>query len=352
MKNENKVRKRKPWIRILAIVLVLTMIFSYWSTSLISIKIASDSDNAAMSYLAGNTEYVNESKTSRLMIQLRNKFKKPTSFADYYELASTKIAEAKYEEALGYVEECIKLISNDPNHNKYSDLMIKKGCLLTLLGRGEEAIEPLRGALELEPDNKDIYLVLAQIYYDRNEIQDLGEILKSYLELASDDVDMRVTYMQTLFSIGEYEEADKQLDILGNITTGQDETVTNEVKHFKVLTKMQLGDFKAAYDKLCEMDGLEETYTDIYMNKGICKMSLGEYEEAVEFYTTSIDKGQNVQYCYYTRGICKITGDMPDYEAAYGDLKAAAQYEGIDRDEETAALANELIEQAFVTETK
>jgi len=347
MKNENRVRKRRLWIRILAIFLVLTMIVSYCATSLISIKIVSDPDNAALSYLADNTEYVNQNSASRLMTQIGNKIGQPVGFTDYYELASSKIAETKYKEALPYVNQCINLISKDSEPDKYVDLMIKKGCLLTLIGRGEEAITPLREALELKSDSKEIYLVLAQIYYDQNNFEGLGEVLKAYLELESEDVDTRVTYAQALYSNGDFENAKEQFNIVEASVSGDNQTMTNEVKHYQALIELQLGDFENAYIKLCEMDGLENSFPDILTNKGLCKMGLGEYKEAVEFYTTSIEKGQQVQYCYYTRGICEITGEEPDYEAAYNDLVMAAEYEGEDRDEETAALARELIEQAF-----
>lgn len=284
------------------------------------------------------------------MMQIRNRTRKPSGYLAYYEMASALIAQAEYEKALPYVDECTKLITKETNPDEYVDLMIKKGCLLTLLGREDEAIDPLNEVLGIKPDTKDVYMVLAQIYYDKGDFNKLGETLEAYLKIAPDDVDMRVTYAQSLYSTGDLEDAEKQFDIVEQSLTKEDEEMTNEVKHFKMLIDLQKGDFENAYEKLCEMDGLEDKYPDIYMNKGLCKMSLGEYDEAAEFYTTSIEKGQQVQYCYYTRGICELTGDKPDYEAAYNDLKMAVEYEGEDRDEETSELAKEILEQAFETE--
>ena len=53
------------------------------------------------------------------------------------------------------------------------------------------------------------------------------------------------------------------------------------------------------------------------------------------------------QYCYYSRAVCKISQEEPDYEGTFNDLKAAIEYNEEDRNEETAQMATELINQLF-----
>lgn len=343
-----KKKKRKIWIRLVAILLILTMAVGYWASALIDIKIADDASNAAMSYLATNTEYVKANKTARFL-NLVQSMKPTESLDDYYLQASMRIGSARYEDALPYIDKCLELCSPVKNKAVYVDVLTKKGCLLALLERDDEAIDALNLVLETEPAATDVYLVLAQIYLEKNDVEKIEETLNSYLEYDPDDIDIRVTYMQTLIAQGKEDEAAEQGKL---VVTDSNATETNLDDAYHILGLIDFGN-KNFSDALKSFDKIKDTagnYPDLFYDKGICYMSDGEMDKATEFFTKSIEAGYNKQESMYSRGVCEFSKDEPDYQSAVNDLVAAYEYSEEDRDEETAAMAEEFLKAIAATE--
>lgn len=339
-------KKKRVWLRILALFLVLTMVVGYWASAITNIKIASDASNAAMSYLADSTEYVNAGRTERFADLVRS-FRGEDTLEDCYRQASIKIGAAKYEEALYFINKCLDKSSPVQSRETYIDALTKKGCLLTLLGRDEEAIESLKLALATEPTLSDVYLVLAQIYLNRNQVAELESTVEGYLEIVPEDLDMRVTYMQTLAAEGKDEEASEQGYM---IVENSESTASQQEDSYYVIAinYFKQENFEAALENLNKVIDQDGKYTDLYYDKGICYLSMGELESAVDAFSESIDKGMSVQNCYYSRAVTEFTKENADYEAAYKDLVAARDYQGEDRDEETVAMAEEFLDAAYV----
>lgn len=338
---DKKKRKRKLWIRLVALFLVLTMVVGYWASAVTDIRIADDASNAAMSYLATQTDYVNQDKPARIMSLVRS-MKKSESLEDYYLQASMRIGSAKYEEALPYIEQCLTLCSPSENRDVYLDVLTKKGCLLALLQRNDEAVETLNKALETNKNLQDVYLVLAQIYLEENDTQKLEETLKTYLDLYPDDTDVRTTYFQTLAAAGKAEEAREQGEMIIS-STGVSETNLDDAYHVMAILDFEEENFESALGYLEKIKNNEGTYKDIYYDMGICHMSLSEMDKATECFTRSIEVGYNKQTCLYSRGVCEFSKEEADYQSALEDLVAAYEYEGEDRDEETASMAEEFL---------
>lgn len=326
------------------------MVIGYWATAITNIQIASDASDAAVRYLAESTEYVNEGRTERFADLVRS-FRGEDTVEDCYRQASIKIGAAEYEDALHYINLCLDKSSPIQNREIFIDALTKKGCLLTLLGKDDEAVEALNKAIETEPTLSDVYLVLAQIYLNRNQVIELEETLKAYLEVVPDDLDMRVTYMQTLAAQGKDEEASKQgfMVVEDSNSTQQQQEDCYYVIAINLFKQESFEQSLEYLEKVVDQDG---KYTDLYYDKGICYLSMGELDKAKEAFTESIDKGMSLQNCYYSRAVTEFTSENADYEAAYKDLIAARDYQGEDRDEETVAMAEEFLDAAYVIQNK
>ena len=207
-----KFYKRK-WVRITAIFLILTMLVTYWAGTVTSIRISAEATNEAMRYLAENTEMMNKQRTERTWNLVRG-LMRTEDIDECYLVASIYIGSARYEEALTYIDKCLRMCPQEERKDFYAELLTKKGCLLTLLGRNDEAVGVLDSVIECKPDSSDAYMVLIQIYYTANDIENLEKTLAAYLEIAPEDSDMRATYMQALMSDGKVKEAEVQCGLL------------------------------------------------------------------------------------------------------------------------------------------
>jgi tetratricopeptide (TPR) repeat protein len=338
-----KFYKRK-WVRITAIFLILTMLVTYWAGTVTSIRISAEATNEAMRYLAENTEMMNKQRTERTWNLVRG-LMRTEDIDECFLVASIYIGSARYEEALTYIDKCLRMCPQDERKDFYAELLTKKGCLLTLLGRNDEAVGVLDSVIECKPDSSDAYMVLIQIYYTANDMDNLEKTLAAYLEIAPEDSDMRATYIQALMSDGNVKEAEVQCGLL--MEYDKDGTYKNDAEHALALIALGREDFTGAMKHLTKMTDYEEAFPDVAYDKGVCHMAGGDYDKAVEEFIRSINIGYMKQYCYYSRAVCKISQEEPDYEGTFNDLKAAIEYDEEDRNEETAQMATELINRLF-----
>ena len=336
---------RKKWIRITAIFLVLTMLVTYWAGTVTSIKISAEATNEAMRYLAENTEYMNKKKSERTWGLVRS-LMRTEDIDECYLVASIYIGAARYEEALTYIDKCIRMCPKEGREDFYTELLTKKGCLLTLMDDNEGAIKVLKEATERKPDASALYLVMAQIYFEENDVSKMAEATSKYLEFEPDDVDVRVTYLQTLAAMDVIDEARIQgRMIIENKDAGVEQK--DDAYHVLAMLALREENFDEALDNLKGIRDEEGKYEDVQYDIGVCHMATGEYEEAIEAFSKSIEKEYNKQGCYYSRGVCEFSAEEADYTAAYYDLKEASEYSGEDRDEETAKLAQVILDEVY-----
>ena len=141
--------------------------------------------------------------------------------------------------------------------------------------------------LKHKPDHSDAYLIKAQIYAERGDLEPLAEVLSSYMTYRPEEYTIRMVYAQTLFELQRFEEAITQYrQILENYneTEGQ-----SELWYLLGLTYLQLSDYAQSEEALLlskqdnpGLDGL-----DYYI--GICQMSREAYQEAVDSFTAAIE---------------------------------------------------------------
>lgn len=329
----------KPWIRITALILALSMIFSIWANGAIHVRIQRGEDmDAATNYLVDNTDYVNQGDLQRFQEKLLA-YQQATQLEDYYRLAGTQIAAEQYDEALASIESCLELYPGGDNA-LYVDLLLKQACLLVLLLRDEEALTALDKVLEQQPDHADAYLIKAQIYAERQELAPLADVLDSYLSCKPEEYTIRMVYAQTLFELQRFEDAISQYRFLLAEENGQIEKT--ELWYLLGLTYLQLSSYGESEEALLkaqaanpELDGL-----DYYI--GICQMSRGDYPAAVNSFTAAIEAGSMLQHCHYSRGVCRLMLEEP-IDSALADLEFASEYTGVNGDPKVKLQADDLL---------
>jgi tetratricopeptide (TPR) repeat protein len=238
-----------------------------------------------------------------------------------------QIAREEYANALENIEKCISLYNNE-GRDLYLDLLLKRGCLLVMLGRYDEALKSLNLALAEDPSAADVYLVKAQIYAERQNMEALTECLTAYMRLRPEDNSIRALLAQAQFTEGNYEAAARQYEEL------MQNDPNAEIEYLYGLNAVRNSDFAAAEAALSSAISKDDSFDGIYYYRGVCRMSLGNYAGAIEDMTISIDRNDMMHASYYTRGICLLMNN--EYEKGLADIKYAA---GLSDDQEVTKQA-------------
>ena len=339
---ETQARRRKPWVRWLAAFLALVIVFTFSAQSWIAIKITVDAHNAAQTYLAEQTGYVNASRLERLQIRLQS-LGQPRTLEDYYRLAETNIASAQYERALYHVQQCLTLLRPEQGEALKTELLLKQGCLLTILGRSSEAAPVMEEVVRLARELADAYLVLAQIYAETGETGPLSDALEGYLALQPAAADMRLLLAQLYLAQGRGEEALTHAAYLRD-TGGADESALAELFTGAGLARLQAGDTEKALEIFGTALTMDDTADSLCYYTGLCCLLLERYDEAVAHYSRAIELDSNRQLSRYGRGAAELMRAEPDREQARQDLLYAAGYTGEDADPVVAAQAQDLLD--------
>lgn len=313
---------------ILIVTVFVTMVLQ--SATLVAISRSDDRSEAAVNYLVDNTEYVNQD-TPRRVIDYLGTLGTEQTLGDYYTLASTQIARAEYARALGNIEKCLSLYNNE-DHELYVDLLMKRGCLQVMLGQYDAALKSLDAALKEAPAAADIFLVKAQIYAQRENMEALSQCLNEYLEFRPDDTSIRALLAQAQFTQGDYQAAAEQYaEILNTNPDAQTEYLFG-------LNAVKNSDFAAAEEALTKAIATDDSFDGIYYYRGVSRMSLGNYAGAIEDLTVSIEKQDMLQASYYTRGLCLLMDEQ--YEQGLANIDLASQRND---DPEVTKLVEQLI---------
>lgn len=310
------------------VVFLFTMVLQ--SGTLVAISRSREQYDAAVNYLADNTEYVNKSRPQRVEDYLKTLIPQST-LEDYYTLASTQIARAEYGDALRSIEKCLQLYNNE-GQELYLDLLLKRGCLQVMMGDYDKALKSLDLALAENPAAADIYLVKAQIYAERLNLSALSDSLTSYLQLVPGDSSIRALLAQAQFSEGDYDSANLQYEEI------LQRDPNAEIEYLYGLNAVKNSDFAAAEASLTSAIAKDDSFDGIYYYRGVCRMSLEDYPAAIEDLTASINRNDMLQASFYTRGVCLLMNN--EYEKGLADVQLAAAG---NQDEEVTKQAELLI---------
>ena len=313
--NAKKLYHKKSF-RVIAGILVVSMFATMvlQSATLVAISRSADKSEAAVNYLAENTEYVNKNRPQRVLEFLETLAPKE-ALEDYYRLASTQIAREEYSDALGNIEKCITIYNNE-GQELYVDLLLKRGCLQVMTGDYDAALGSLDMALEQDPAAADIYLVKAQIHAERQNMGALTQCLTEYLKLVPEDSSIRSLLAQAQFTEGNYEAAAIQYAEI------MEHNPDSQTEYLYGLNAVKNSDFAAGEAALTKAIAKDDSFDGIYYYRGVCRMSLGNYPAAIDDLTVSIDKEDMLQASYYTRGVCLLMDNQ--YEKGLIDIEYAA----------------------------
>jgi len=310
-------KHKKIRMRIITGVLTVALIGTGILSSMATVTIArsEEKSEAAVNYLADNTEYVNENRVERMADVLSTMGSKET-LEDYYTLAATQIASEDYRSAAESISKCLQLHENQ-NDALYLDLLMKQGCIYVMLTEYDKALKYLDMALAVDPKSTDAYLIKAQIYSEKGDFASLAASLESYLEINPNDNEIRGLLAQTKFLQASYKEAEAEYTkILQNQNDPQ-------ILYLNGLTEIQLGDFINAEKHLTEAIKQNDSYDGIYYYRGVCRMAAENYTDAIADFTASINKNSMTQASYYSRGVCSLMTEKYDYDSVLNDLKTA-----------------------------
>lgn len=329
-----KKKYKKIWIRTITGVLVVALVGTGVLSSMATVTIvkSEDKSEAAVNYLVDSSPYVKESKVERMADVLSTVGNEKT-LEDYYTLAATQIASENYSAASESIAKCLELHGNQKD-KLYLDLLMKQGCLYVMLAKYDKALKFLNMALEADPTATDAYLIQAQIYSQKGDLNSLAASLEHYLALKPNDNEIRELLAQTRFLQTDYKAATSEYSKI--LKSGNDP----KILYLNGLTEIQLGDFENAEKHLTEAIQLDDSNDGIYYYRGVCRMSRGGYADAIADFTASIAKNSMTQASYYTRGVCSLMTEQYHYDEVVSDLTTAAAGPA----EDVSKQANELLQ--------
>ena len=338
---EKKKRFHTPlWFRITAGIVAFAILVSLVANAAVAVRIElGDDPEAAVSYLVGNTGYVNAGVVERLEDKVQT-LSEPVTLEDYYRLAGTQIAQEDYQGALQSIEQCIQL-EDGTDQALHIDLLMKKGCLLVMLGRDADALIPLDLVLGEVPGYADALLVKAQIYAQQQDMGALIPTLEAYLETNTHDHEIRKLLAQTMFSVENYTGARDQYRKLLELSAPEEDMT--QIRYLHGLACVQTGDMQEAEESFLIALEKDASLDGIHYYIGVCQMSREAYAEAVDNLTVAVDSGSLIQLSRYSRGVCGLMIEGYDLELAVEDIVFAAEYDQPDADPAVTQQAADLL---------
>lgn len=237
-----------------------------------------------------------------------------------YTLALNAITAEDYETAKEYLNVCFAYCDPQSNPTMYADLLLKRACIDVIEEKYDMALLNLDGALRVQPDLADAYLVRTQVYASQENVDAAIENLEKYIELTK-DTSLYETVAQLNEAKGDIEAAQAAYD---KYVEGAGSEV-EEAGFQSGLYKMQAGQLEEAITAF-EAYAEDETYgAGAMYNIGICKMNLGDYAGAISAFDACMEKGGTFEGIYYNRGVCHLMS--AEWEAAAADFTQSIESE-------------------------
>lgn len=337
---DRRITKPVTWIkRFTAIILVVVLLSAIGLSQSVQVSIqrqsyAANNLSGAINALMDTTGYLEKSTPER-MLELLGASLSPREQMEYaYTMASVHIGREEYAEALKYIDQSIKLYTEkDPGI--LSELWFKKGCLLTLTDKDDEALSALDFALKIKPDLANAHYVKMQIHVKQGNmaqaVQDVemysrltgGESMTAvqgdlyaaqeiYLEavtaydkaLMADSENWHALFMRGLshLQLGNYDLSLK--DFSRCIEYGQEMAMS---RYYRGVLLLNQGDYvgaEADFDAALSTEKPGYAMMELWFNRGVSRMAQGELESALNDFDESIHRGEVVGESLINSGIC------------------------------------------------
>ena len=268
-------KKMTPVIAIfLAVVMIINTVWV--SAAQVSIQ-RIDEENptgTANNYLIDHTAYMTEDTLQR-MYEVLMLYRTPSDWQGYEEQSGIYVAREEYEKALECITKAVEL-SGEAAAGERASLWLQKGCLHTIRGEYDEALEALQQCVSFQPESSESYLIMAQIYLEREDEENTLRNMEAYLELNPGNAEAEEMVAQLYMAKSDFASAKKWL--LRSMESGGGA----QVDYQYALCTIQEGDFEGAIEYLTKALEADETIGDAYYYRGICRLTIGKYEEALK----------------------------------------------------------------------
>jgi len=373
---------KKIFSRVTAVIIIAAILFSsvaalaHGSRTTLEYTPDGDIENSAENILAKNI--LHQNMFDYIMTAVPQ-----NTLWGVYKTACNQIARSNFKSALENIDKCIGLYAGE-GEEVLVDLWIKKGSLHTLLKEYDKAIAAFDKVLEEDPQNAEVLLIKAQVYYETAQFNRMCASLEKYLILrpddtgvaslleslrrehekfrvsgtspekklidiltkaqtsadsgdfegmigyceeylaaAPDDLPVRLLTAQVSFATEDYEKTLYHCEYILN-TEKNSEEENSEAEFLLASAYLQLSDFTSAEASLTRVlaGPQPEDFPDIYYFRGICRLALEDYDGAIDDFTESIMAEQAIQASIFNRSICYLIKEL--LPQGMEDLKRAA----------------------------
>ena len=239
----------------------------------------------------------------------------PKTFLDYEALANIAIAKEQYEEALPHLDQCIALCGEE-DAQTLAALWVRKGSVLALLLRYDEAVEALDSALSFDPNTAQALMLRAQIFIDQEKLEQAAADMEAYLSLLPEDAQTWSALAQVYETLSQYDRARSCYD--RSFALDREDTVSllNRAR-----SGYLAGDYENAladYNLFLEENG--DTGGVGYFLRGACLMQMFRYEEAISDMLAAIENGYpDEALCYEQLSVCAYVLERHEDALLYAD---------------------------------
>ena len=319
---EKKRPKKRTWRRVLAIILVISLILP----SIVAIKTEIDFSKMdyveetakfAASYTQDTTGYLTENRLNRAWSYLQTLVGEPETYEEYDLYASLAIAKNDFKTAAKYLEECLEKNSGDADP---AVLNLRVASLYVLEEQYKKADKYLDKAIEADPELAASYYLKGQLAAQAGDTDKAVEYLKQYAVLPGADPAVTASFAEVFESSGDLELA--QTCYTKGIKA--DPKGKPELYKGRARCRVLLDDVSGAEKDLNTYFSLTGKDSDGQASAvmALCLMEKGDYDGAADYFNKAIKNGYEDSALLYGQ-LVKSRFAAGSYEKAAADgLKA------------------------------
>jgi len=259
--------------------------------------------------------------------------------SSYEAMATTAIAEKKFDDAVISINQAIKLVpTKRAKYGKLAALVYSKlGLKLLEIGNTKSAETNFKNAIDHHSESAEAYAGLAQLSLNKDDFKVAAD---QYVKAAKLDRDVAVLYnkqagralglfAETSLKKQQYATAAESLQLAATLNPAKGdyynklEAVAHNLSGYDLHRRSKFKDAIAEYSKAVKLDPNKAVS---YRNRGYSYKSAGEYTKAIDDYTAAIKLDPNKSLAYKIRGEIRLllTKDT-DYSIVLSDLNKAAE---------------------------
>lgn len=225
------------------------------------------------------------------------------------------------EEGIRYLDEAIRLL---PNESNYYNI---RGRLKNVTGKEKEAIEDLKIAIQLDPNNITPLLYLITILQRKRDFDSTIFYCDQILRIDPQNSEAFFYRGNTKNELQNFSEAILDYDQAIRLNPNFVEALNQ-----RALTKSEVNDLQGALEDFEKVIQLSPHFTIAYINRSSIKEQLGDLSGAIDDCNKAIQMDPNDSRFYVNRGTLKakakdLLGAINDFQQAiYLDPKDALAY--------------------------